>query len=233
LHPLDVESLLTLTSGEGRAAQEVSHETAGAGLASTAVRSPGFNILLLLPIEDAKWKPRAHRQRTQGYIRELEKEVLRLRDREDDYLRKNEVLTEKVTSLEQHILASNIVFPQGYELAKTELDQGLSAARSPSAFGSDDRGHSRTPGLGNSDSETGWSSGSIVGTVTPSAMVNIDLTQLSNLDPFRFENYDVDNDVRPEFLPPQSAKTDQVVIPQLSGTRQALNSQDGADFVLT
>jgi hypothetical protein len=159
--------------------------------------------------------------------------VLRLRDIEENYLRKNETLTEKITTLEQHILRSNIVFPEGYELVKTELDAGVSAAHTPSAFGSDGRGQSHTPGLANSDSEAGWSSGSIVGTVTPSVMVNIDLTQLSQLDPFRFENYDVDDDVRPEFLPPESAKVDQVSILQTAGPRQTLNSQDGADFVLT
>jgi hypothetical protein len=184
-------------------------------------------------IEDAKRKLRAHRQRTQGYIRELEKEVLRLRDREEDYLRKNETLTEKVTTLEQHILTSNILFPDEYELVKTELDQGVSTVHTPSAFGSDDRAHSHTPGLANSDSEAGWSSGSIVGSMTPSAMVNIDLTQLSTLDPFRFEDYDVVDDDRPEFLPPESAKADLVSIPQLPVPRQTLNSQDGADFVLT
>lgn len=160
--------------------------------------------------------------------------MLRLRDKEEDYLQKNETLIEKITTLEQHILGRNIPFPEGYELVKTEIDQGVSSAPTPSAFGSDDtRGHSHTPGLANSDSEAGWSSGSIVGTMTPSAMVNIDLTSLSNLDPFRFEDYDVVNDVRPAFLPPQSIKADQVSIPQQSGIRQTLNSQDGADFVLT
>lgn len=159
--------------------------------------------------------------------------MLRLREIEEKYIHKTGALTEKITKLEEHVIRSNILFPEGYELVKTELDSGASAAHTPSAFCSDDRGHSHTPGLANSDSEAGWSSGSIVGTATPSAIVNIDLTQLSHLDPFRFENYDVDDDERPKFLPPGSAKADQVSIAQVAGPRQSLNSQDGADFVLT
>jgi hypothetical protein len=221
-------------SVESRSTKEVSYKEAGAGLASATVRFPNSATLALLPIEDAKSKLRTHRQRTQGYIRELEKEVLRLRDKEEAYLKKNETLDEKVRTLEQHILASNILFPEGYNVSTTKFDQGLSSAPSLSALESDDlRAKSQTPGLINSDSETGWSSHSIVGTdATPSSIVNVDLTGLSTLDPFRFEDFDADEDIPPQYLPPQALEAGRVCIPQLPGTRQTLNSQDGVDFIL-
>lgn len=55
---------------------------------------------------------RTHRQRTQGYIKELEKEVLRLREKEAEAQRQNEELAHKARSLEQSLIANNIPVPE-------------------------------------------------------------------------------------------------------------------------
>lgn len=56
---------------------------------------------------------RTHRQRTQGYIRELEKEVLRLREREQELLGEKQTLNDQAELLKQVLLSNNLSLPSG------------------------------------------------------------------------------------------------------------------------
>lgn len=58
---------------------------------------------------------RTHRQRTQGYIRELEKEVLRLRELEKELVGEKETLNEQIELLKHVLLSNNLSLPSGFD----------------------------------------------------------------------------------------------------------------------
>ncbi|KAF2666130.1 hypothetical protein BT63DRAFT_463274 [Microthyrium microscopicum] len=104
---------------------------------------------------------RTHRQRTQGYIRELEKEVLRLREREAEVEQKNAEILKKARALEQTLITNNVPVPD-------ELTSASTATSPPFGFGNDFALHSpflsteasnpsegATPAPPTSDSEAG------------------------------------------------------------------------------
>ncbi|KAF2092550.1 hypothetical protein NA57DRAFT_62417 [Rhizodiscina lignyota] len=67
---------------------------------------------------------RAHRQRTQGYIKALENEILRLRARENALLRDTALIRDHVSVLEQTLLTNGIGIPrvQGLSNLETPFD---------------------------------------------------------------------------------------------------------------
>jgi len=65
---------------------------------------------------------RNHRQRTQGYIRELEKEVLRLRARESELVDDNHTLQNQVKSLKQMLASNSVQLPYGFSPPETRND---------------------------------------------------------------------------------------------------------------
>src|SRR5262249_16737479 len=65
---------------------------------------------------------RNHRQRTQGYIRELEKEVLRFRSRESELADENQTLHDQVELLKQMLVSNSIQLPYGFSPADTRGD---------------------------------------------------------------------------------------------------------------
>ena len=69
---------------------------------------------------------RNHRQRTQGYIRELEKEVLRLRARENDLADENQTLHDQVKLLKQMLASNGIQLPYGISSPEIMADLPLS-----------------------------------------------------------------------------------------------------------
>lgn len=65
---------------------------------------------------------RNHRQRTQGYIRELEKEVLRLRERENELVDESQALHDQVKLLKQMLASNSIQLPYEFWSFETEGD---------------------------------------------------------------------------------------------------------------
>ena len=69
---------------------------------------------------------RNHRQRTQGYIRELEKEVLRLRARESELVDENQALHDETKLLKQMLASNSIQLPYEFSVYETGSDPMLS-----------------------------------------------------------------------------------------------------------
>lgn len=57
---------------------------------------------------------RTHRQRTQGYIKELEKEVMRLRESENQLQKQNEKYKQNAHVIELYLSQNSLAFPDGY-----------------------------------------------------------------------------------------------------------------------
>jgi hypothetical protein len=118
-----------------------------------------------------------HRNRTQGYIRELEKEVLRLRDRESHLVHENEMLNSRIVALSQPSFANerplineNVSLPEPQFLLPSNaspIDYTGGFGTSLESFHGD---------LSASHSATG----SGVGT---SPSITVDLTELSIIEP--------------------------------------------------
>jgi hypothetical protein len=82
-----------------------------------------------------------HRQRTQGYIRELEKEVIRLREREGILTKENEALRMKAESYHQVLISNGLAPPddtdftaqQQYLTPSSNVEtQSIAASSAPS-----------------------------------------------------------------------------------------------------
>jgi hypothetical protein len=65
---------------------------------------------------------RNHRQRTQGYIKELEKEVLRLRARESELADENQTLHDQLRLLKQMLASNSIQLPYEFSLPEPMVD---------------------------------------------------------------------------------------------------------------
>jgi hypothetical protein len=82
----------------------------------------GHQFCYLKAFSDVLSCHRNHRQRTQGYIRELEKEVLRLRARECELVDENQTLHGQVKSLKQMLASNSTQLPYEFSSPETRSD---------------------------------------------------------------------------------------------------------------
>jgi hypothetical protein len=198
---------------------------------------------------------RTHRQRTQGYIRELEREVLRLRELEINLKNQNKILSAKVTILEQTLTINNITVPDltsvgatsqliGSSLGALSLsgDYGYVPSQQPKlVFNQARRGHfagrsaAASPGREASDSETAWST---ISGHTPgkgrngSGLINVDLTSMLDMPGFRVTGHNIENDiVEPIDVADLDAPPHPISLSTEPGSTN-LDTQEALDFVL-
>jgi hypothetical protein len=142
--------------------QEITHEATRAGSSSSAVISNQFYPVWAVLMSSNS----THRQRTQGYIRELEKEVLRLRETEGQLSVENQNLKAKVDVCVHTLHSNGIPVPE------------VSVSASPSYF------RTTSSNLGSQQDLLSNSGYALSGGMSSAAdSVSIDLRDLETLEP--------------------------------------------------
>jgi hypothetical protein len=185
---------------------------------------------------------RTHRQRTQGYIKELEKEVLRLREREATLEEQNNQLQAHLYTLQQSYnvpdMSSMAMQPSVMVLAgpskpMPQLHLNLSSSSMPRIPNVTSGDMNLDQGL---DVFTPRSLGidsipdlSTTGTTTPS--LTVDLTELGRVHPHKWCSVDAATSFDLPWIRPDP-KISMVVDPVVPSLHLTMDSQLAIDFVL-